>query len=257
MIADGATLAAADRNFVGAYLKLVEHVPNARFERIGAATAFVTRLPVAVFNGCVVPAAISADELDHAIGWLATHDVPHRFWIRDDVPGDPSVALERRGYQRRPGLMPVMAMRPLPTPPPPAEAVTVSAVEDDAGYDELISLQLEDGMSEEFAHAAYPRSLVADPDVRVFTARLAGRAVGSAIAIRTGAVSGVYAVGTSPHARRRGVGTAVTWAAVSAGRDWGCSMVVLQASDMGLPIYASMGFREIAAYVLLDRPSEP
>jgi len=71
---------------------------------------------------------------------------------------------------------------------------------------------------------------------------------GGSVAIRTGDVSGVYAVGTIARARRRGIGTAASWAAVAAGRAWGCDTIVLQASEMGLPIYRAMGFRTIVSY---------
>lgn len=46
------------------------------------------------------------------------------------------------------------------------------------------------------------------------------------------------AVGTLAEARRRGVGTALSWAATEA----------LQASPMGLPVYEVMGFTTVVAY---------
>ncbi len=45
------------------------------------------------------------------------------------------------------------------------------------------------------------------------------------------------------------VGTAVTWAAVNAIRDWGCGAAVLQSSVMGYPVYRAMGFEEVVRYV--------
>ena len=90
--------------------------------------------------------------------------------------------------------------------------------------------------------------LAADPNVRLFIARLDGRAAGHSVAIRTGAVSGVYAVGTLAPARRRGVGAAATWAAVAAGRVWGSDTIVLQASELGFSLYADMGFRTVVPY---------
>lgn len=92
-----------------------------------------------------------------------------------------------------------------------------------------------------------------DPDVRPFTVRLEGRPAGASLAIRTGAVAGVYAVGTLEAARRRGVGTAATWAAVAAGRA-GCDMVMLQSSEMGYPMYEAMGFRTVGRYATFKPP---
>jgi GNAT superfamily N-acetyltransferase len=104
------------------------------------------------------------------------------------------------------------------------------------------------------ARRLFSASFAADPDVRLFTGRLEGRAVGTAVAIRSDDVSGVYAVGTLPAARRRGVGTATTWAAVRAGQAWGCDTIVLQASEMGYPMYSAMGFRTAVMYAQFARP---
>ena len=94
-----------------------------------------------------------------------------------------------------------------------------------------------------------PESFPGDVEVRVFSARVDHQPAGVSIAIRTGDVSGVYGVGTRPEFRRRGVGTALSWAAVNAGREWGCEAVVLQATAAGLPVYERIGFRTIVPYV--------
>jgi GNAT superfamily N-acetyltransferase len=75
-----------------------------------------------------------------------------------------------------------------------------------------------------------------------------GRSVGTSVAIQGGGASGVVAVGTLAEARRRGVGTALSWAAAEAGRQRGFDTVVLQASPMGLPVYEAMGFTTVVAY---------
>jgi hypothetical protein len=82
----------------------------------------------------------------------------------------------------------------------------------------------------------------------MFIGRVDGRPVGSSFLTRTGSLAGIYAVGTATAARKRGVGTAVTWAAVAAAGDWGCDAVVLQASEMGYPVYVKMGFKSVVDY---------
>jgi len=126
--------------------------------------------------------------------------------------------------------------------------VSVRSVDDQAALDEYHAIHVHKGMSAALAHQMFPASFAADPDVRCITAYLDGRPAGTAIAIRTGDTSGVYNVGTLADARRRGVGSAVTWAAVEAGRAWGCDTIVLQSSEMGLPMYRAMGFRTITRY---------
>lgn len=85
-----------------------------------------------------------------------------------------------------------------------------------------------------------------DGSARCFVARDSGRVVASALALRD--VGGIYMVGTLPEVRRRGFGEAVTAAATNSLLDDGASAVVLQASAMGEPIYARMGFRTFTTY---------
>ena len=68
--------------------------------------------------------------------------------------------------------------------------------------------------------------------------------------------AGLYNVGTLPSFRGRGIGSAMTWAAVQEAKERGQALVVLQASQMGYSIYRKMGFKEqfrFAAYVLKSR----
>ncbi len=233
MSLDAGLVRAADRNFIGSYEKLAEHQAAGEVRRFGSLTAFVTSLPVSFLNGCVVPGAATSAEMSEAIEWLDERGYPYEIFIAEDFAVEHEPELAARSFELSSWRMPAMAIRP-PTPPPPARpGVTVRAVDDRASLAELLTMQIGAGMPEPIARGMFAPSFVEDPDVRVFTAYLDRRPVGNSIAIHTGDVSGVYAVGTLPEARRRGVGTAATWAAVAAGRAWGCEAVVLQSSEMG------------------------
>jgi ribosomal protein S18 acetylase RimI-like enzyme len=81
-------------------------------------------------------------------------------------------------------------------------------------------------------------------------ARVGGVPAAAAVAItdvRSG-VGGVYWVGTTPEARRRGAGDAVTRLVTNASFDAGASVVTLQASPAGAPVYTRMGYREVCWY---------
>jgi ribosomal protein S18 acetylase RimI-like enzyme len=101
----------------------------------------------------------------------------------------------------------------------------------------------------------FSRSFAADAEVRLFMARLGDRPAGTSIAIRTGSVSGVYNVAVAEACRRRGVGTALTWAAVGAGKAWGCDPIVLQSSTMAYSMYEAMGFRTVVPYSMFEGDS--
>jgi predicted acetyltransferase len=81
-------------------------------------------------------------------------------------------------------------------------------------------------------------------------ARVDGVPAAAAVAItdaRSG-VGGVYWVGTTPAARRHGAGDAVTRLVTNASFEAGASIVTLQASQAGAPIYGRMGYREVCWY---------
>lgn len=87
---------------------------------------------------------------------------------------------------------------------------------------------------------------------RYFVAELGGAVVGSGLAMLRPSIAAAYVpaalrgylahVFVVPHARRRGVGRALTAAAIEWLHRRGCSNVRLIASDAGRPLYASMGF---------------
>ena len=254
MRSEDALISAANLNFVGSYRKLVEHSPESEIRELGGVFAFVTGLPLSLFNGCIVVGPARAKELEMAMDWISGLGPPHRVWIADEfAPALANIPLER-GYETDPEPYPAMVLHPLPQPPPPSVGVTIVPVAE-SGLDEYHQVSVDSGLPVELALRLPSRAFAADPDVQLFIGRLEGRPVGTSLAIRTGDVSGVYAVGTLPEARRRGVGSALTWAAVSAGRAWGCDTIVLQASEMGFPLYAAMGFRTVVKYTTFIRRS--
>jgi GNAT superfamily N-acetyltransferase len=246
-------VSAANESYVGSYRTLVKHCPDGAVLDADGVFAFATGLPLGLFNGCVVVRPTPAGQLDAAIDWVAERGVPYRVWIADSlvpavghVPVAHGLLVGDRPY-------PGMVLHPIPEIPAPAPDITVDVVTA-SGLARFLGVSIEGGMPPAAALQLFSPSFAADPDVRLFIGSLDGRPVGTAVAIRTAGVSGVYAVGTLPDARRRGVGSALTWAAVQAGRTWGCDTIVLQASEMGLPLYAAMGFRTVVEYTVFGRP---
>jgi hypothetical protein len=86
------------------------------------------------------------------------------------------------------------------------------------------------------------------PHIVTILARLDGAAVAGAMTILTHGIGGIYWVGTVPEARGRGLAEVVTRAAGNAAFDLGARLVVLQASEMGEPVYRRMGYVEVTRY---------
>jgi hypothetical protein len=75
-----------------------------------------------------------------------------------------------------------------------------------------------------------------------------------AMTIVSHGVAGVYWVGSVERARGLGLGRAVTVAATNAGFELGAELASLQASPMGRPIYAKLGYETVFDYRLLMSP---
>jgi ribosomal protein S18 acetylase RimI-like enzyme len=85
-----------------------------------------------------------------------------------------------------------------------------------------------------------------------FEVRRDDRIVGTSALLAHAGVAGVYTVTVAEAYRRRGIGTAVTAAALAAGRARGLTVGTLQAtSSAGRRVYERMGFRTVGTYRML------
>lgn len=92
------------------------------------------------------------------------------------------------------------------------------------------------------------------PTWRMFGGWVDGTLV-AASALYTGAGNaGIYAVATAEAFRGRGIGRALTTAAIDAGRAAGLTQAVLMASEMGAPVYRRLGFRDVGVVRFLRWP---
>jgi GNAT superfamily N-acetyltransferase len=239
---------AADESFIASFRKLAQHVAQGETNEAGSIFSFSTGLPLSGFNGCVVTQETSSTELAASLAWVAARAVPFRVWIAESLAAGLAEVPTSYGLEPAAGLYPGMVLHPIPDAPTSSAGVSVVPIFEPT-LDEFISVVEESGLQAELAHRLISPSFAADPDVQLFVGRLDEKPVGTSIAIRSRSACGVYNVGTLPSARRRGVGTALTWAAVEAGRAWGCDTIVLQSSAMGLSMYADMGFQTVARYV--------
>jgi len=86
----------------------------------------------------------------------------------------------------------------------------------------------------------------ADPGAyHVVLARLDGSTAATGMAFDLDGDSGIYNVGTVEHARRRGLGTAVTKLLVHDALARGCRTASLQSTEMAERVYSALGFRDL------------
>jgi ribosomal protein S18 acetylase RimI-like enzyme len=108
------------------------------------------------------------------------------------------------------------------------------------------------GYVDHLAAAGAPAGLLAGADPRPFhllLARVHGEVAGTALGFDLDGDCGVFNVSTLPHARRRGLGTALTALALHDAVDRGCRTASLQATEMAERIYAAAGFRDLGRFL--------
>src|SRR5207245_5319172 len=102
-----------------------------------------------------------------------------------------------------------------------------------------------------------PARLLASPHVVGVVAYDADGPKAAAMTVLSHTIAGVYWVGTVEPGRRRGLGEAVTGVVTNAAFDRGARAVTLQASPMGEPIYARMGYETAYRYQMHVRLEPP
>ena len=90
----------------------------------------------------------------------------------------------------------------------------------------------------------------------LFVGRLDGRPVATSALFTGTGLAGVYGVGTLPELRGRGFGRAMTIAALAEGRRRGLQVAALMSSELGLPVYRRLGFREVGTVAFHTSPAE-
>ncbi len=146
---------------------------------------------------------------------------------------------------------PAMVLGPLSiaeVPPPPA-ALTIRRVEHLADFEAFFGVSRGGRLHVPSLEAAL------DPDVALLLGAVGGRVVATSRVTRVVedavpplVVADINGVATLPDYRRRGYGTAMTWAAVAEGARRGATAAVLGASKMGAPVYRRMGFRHAGTF---------
>ena len=79
----------------------------------------------------------------------------------------------------------------------------------------------------------------------MLVARLQGEGVATAMAFDLGDDCGIYNVGTLEHARRRGLGTALTALLAHDAAARGCRTASLQSTESAERVYTAVGFRDL------------
>ena len=181
--------------------------------------------------------------------YFTERGLPFQLTLRDGDARRGARALEACGWRRWSDATPGMA---LPTPasspgsPPGLRVERVRTPEELVAFRETAFRGF--GYPVTAARTFLGEHLLALPHAQLYSGLVDGGVVATSMLIATGRVAGIYWVATLEEHRGRGHGEALTWAAVRGGRELGCSIASLQASRLGRPVYARMGFEHVLDY---------
>jgi GNAT superfamily N-acetyltransferase len=205
------------------------------------------------YHNAVVRTDLAEDEADAAIeaciARLRAHNVPGSWHLGPATrPADLRERLLAHGFVDGGGeagmAADLLALNEDIVPPTGLSVARVSSNEDLGEWTRTLATGFGEGPHEaEWVGAMYHRIGLADATPwRHYLGQLDGRAVATASLFLAAGVAGIYFVFTVPDVRRRGIGAAITLAALRDARGLGCRVGVLGASRMGEPVYRRLGF---------------
>ena len=208
--------------------------------------------PIDYFN-CVAHADLTGEEADReitaSIERLRAHGVPGSWHVGPSMrPPDLGARLLAHGFEYGgDDIGMAINLEALPEAVAVPEGFVVERVRDEAGLAEWVAtfgsgfgmVQVEIAWFEE----VLCRPVFQEP-WRYYLGRLAGEPVATSALFFTSGVAGIYCVSTVEHARRRGIGAAVTLAALREAKGQGYAIGVLTSSEMGYGVYRGLGFVE-------------
>jgi GNAT superfamily N-acetyltransferase len=248
-------VARAEANFFGTFQMLAELNDDGNVcERDGVLLA-ASGVPLRSFNNVFVkrPLLNPVSNLSDVFAYLDGRKLPFRLRLREGRDQAAEAAAARHGLHCI-GTIPELVLDPITTKgnPPPLEIRRVTDVD---ALDEHVGV-VADGfeLPASLLRQVFSGRLIAEAGWRGYVGYVDGQPVASSQLSMTDNAAGIYYVATLEGFRGRGFGEAMTWRAIQEGAEAGCNVAILQASDMGRPIYERMGFRLIAGYKTFVRP---
>jgi GNAT superfamily N-acetyltransferase len=245
---DDATLARLENDNMCAWLRVsCGQVPGSLVTADGGVIAFGSGLPLALFNQIVVTDDDATDAgMTTAVRALQARGAPFYVVLRQSIDDRFGRLVVDLGLMAEDEIVPGMALQPIPPDPGSPDGLEIRRISDAAGLDDHIRTLVEGfEIPEPITRPWIGEELWRRENCAVYVGYLDGRPVSSGFGIRTGRTIGVYNIGTVETARRRGYGAAMTARVFADGAAAGCDVAILQASDMGRPVYERLGFRTV------------
>lgn len=243
---------------LAAYRSVYAHGPAGNPSPDGGAVRMITGAPHVMLNG-IYRARFRDEDADARIEGLIAPvmgKLPFHWWVSPaSTPanlGDRLVAHGMKKGGSAPGMAIEIARGAKPHPIPGVAIRRATTIDEYSAATPLIVKSF--GIPEHLeAFATAERAMWAAGNhahhVRL-TAWIDGRPVSTGSLTDAGGVASLDAIATDPEFRGRGLGYTITVALLELARERGYSIAVLEASDMGFPIYERIGFATFCEYVI-------
>ena len=237
---DGLDVASLHRRGTATLLASWEEYARAATDAVlarlpGVAAAVFPKGPErAVYNNALLERGLGETERAEAIGamqaaYAAAGVTRFAAWVHES-DGPMAGELERRGYSLDTTTRAMgMALDELELPPPQIELAPPA-------WGEYLRIV---GVPADFQSRADPAAF------HILIARLGGENVSTGMGYDHDGDCGIFNVGTLEHARRRGLGSALTTSLLHDARARGCRSASLQSTAMAEGVYARLGFRDL------------
>jgi GNAT superfamily N-acetyltransferase len=205
--------------------------PRGDFADLGGVAVHTTGIPVRHWNGAHLTSPRGLERLPQVAEWFAARGMPWGLLIPDELQLEPA-------GMRHLTTQPVMLRDLSGLPPVPELALRWTG----AGAAAEVQAAAFGDDPEQTRRFVTPKLLNAAS--AVVTAYDGSRPVSTATVFVVDGVAAVYGVGTIPAYRRRGLGRALTLAALHEGARRGADLACLNPTDSGEPVYRALGFED-------------
>jgi len=215
-------------------------------EIVGGTMVVVSGLPYAAFNQVAVTGSAEDEELRRAMDIAASSGYPWCVMLREEFDDRYLGVVHAAGLTKDSNTVPLMAAtspRPAPWPDELALATGSWTV---AMHRALLTAGFEMDMAT--VKALVTDEVAQQPGVEIVVGTHEGLPVTTAMSVRRGDTVSIFNVTTTAEVRRRGYGSAVTWAAMEPSFASGATLATLQTSDLGRGVYEGLGYEVVAMH---------
>lgn len=222
--------------------------PDGDVREFDSVIAAFSGIPAGFCNRIFVVDTPDEGALERAVEWMETKESP--YWVtvteqaRQAIPNRvASIPLTDLGAE------PAMVLDSLDKLPGRSSPAAIDRVRENSDLDDFVSVHMQSfGLPEDIIRKVADESLIDEECAPMFVGRIDDEPVACGQTAITGTTAGVYNVGVVEEHRRKGIGEAMTWEVLRAGKEAGCHIGVLQSSEMGLSVYQRMGFETVFEY---------